>query len=475
MSERLGLLFTTMNPFRSLRPPHVALIVLSTALTVGVTAAWLRWRPDRVVRVVSSMVSHIVCSATFVSHLDPATVYGEVLRPLPGMGMIDWAIRYEIDSARHEVRTTVGSAFATRAVFRDRRGCVVVHGPLDPRNLLPTTRLASEPAPQFSLSVISESTAVAPLNAKLQSALDRAFADPDPKAPRRTKAIVVVHDGRVVAERYAPGYDTDTRVLGWSVTKSVTAALVGILVRQGRISVEQAAPVSAWRSRDDGRKAITIDELLRMTSGLALEDTRSGFDPISRMLFIEPDMARFAAQARLQARPGTTWRYSSGNTLLLSRIIRDAVGGHADDVLSLAETELFTPLGMRSVVLEFDPTGTPVGSTFMFATARDWARFGTLFLDDGQVGGRQILPNGWVRYALSSTLGTAYGAGIWLGSHWDMPEGSILASGFLGQHIAVIPSRRLVVVRFGATHGADDFERGLVHDVFFAVATVPPR
>src|SRR5262249_32834706 len=161
-----------------------------------------------------------------------------------------------------------------------------------------------------------------------------------------------------------------TPLHGYSVSKSVTSALIGILVRQGRLSVETPAPVPEWADPADPRHAITIDQLLRMTSGLAIADSGNPFCRTTRMLLLERDMAAFAARSRLHASPGATWSYSSGNTLILSRIVRDSVGGRAIDVLRFAHRELFGPLGMRHVTMEFDATGTPVGSTYIFASAR---------------------------------------------------------------------------------------------------------
>jgi CubicO group peptidase (beta-lactamase class C family) len=225
-----------------------------------------------------------------------------------------------------------------------------------------------------------------------------------------------------------------------------------------------------------------------MTSGLALDEKGRAVDPVARMLYLERDMAGFAERAPLQAVPGRMWRYSSGNTLILSRLIRDAVGGRAEDVLKFARRELFGPLGMRDVTMEFDASGTPVGSTYMFAPARDWARFGLLYLDDGVVGGRRILPEGWVSYSSSPTLDTDYGAGFWTNprgteaadarARLGFPPDAFMATGLLGQRVVIIPSQRLVIVRFGVTHvwPSFDFEGfgRLVSDAIAAVATRSP-
>ena len=291
----------------------------------------------------------------------------------------------------------------------------------------------------------------------------------------------------MVAERYAPGVDLAVPLIGYSVSKSIVNAMVGILVRQGRLSVEQPAPVPAWREPGDPRHAISLDNLLRMTSGLALDEKGFALDPVARMLYLERDMAEFAERAPLQASPGRTWNYSSGNTLILSRVVRDMVGGDADDILKFAQRELFGPLGIRNVTLDFDATGTPVASTFIFAPARDWARFGMLYLDDGVVGGRRILPEGWVRYSSSPTLDTDYGAGFWTNpgaaeaasarERLGFPREAFMASGLLGQRIVIIPSARLVIVRFGVTQiwpGFDYEGLGrLVADVIAAVGTLP--
>jgi CubicO group peptidase (beta-lactamase class C family) len=260
------------------------------------------------------------------------------------------------------------------------------------------------------------------------------------------------------------------------MAKSVTSALVGILVRQGKLTLAAPAPVSAWRNPSDPRHAITLEHLLRMTSGLALDETNSGFDASSRMLFTQPDMAAFAESVSLSASPGTRHHYSSPSTLILSRIVTDTVGGKAEDVRRLAETELFGPLGMRRVTLEFDAAGTPIGSTFMYATARDWARFGLLYANDGVAGGRRILPEGWVDFSASPTPGSrdGYAAGFFTNRgpaeysrarvRGGMPADSFFASGTQGQRIVIAPAARLVVVRLGRSQDWETFDiRGLMH------------
>jgi CubicO group peptidase (beta-lactamase class C family) len=244
------------------------------------------------------------------------------------------------------------------------------------------------------------------------------------------------------------------------------SALTGILVRQGRLAVNEPAPVAAWQSPDDPHHAITIDQLLRHTSGLAMGSSlnaslASAIAPVNQMKYIAHDMAAFAESAELESVPGSAWNYHDGNFIILSRLIRNAAGGHAADVLRFARSELFGPLGMRNVTLEFDAAGTPEGSSQMLASARDWARFGMLYLNDGVAGGKRILPEGWVSYSASPTPNAwvGYGAGFWtnrgdsFGAKYRIehgwPRDAFFAKGTIGQYVIVIPSERLVIVRLG--------------------------
>jgi CubicO group peptidase (beta-lactamase class C family) len=307
------------------------------------------------------------------------------------------------------------------------------------------------------------STVVEPADLRLRTALDTAFAEPAHGPLHGTKAIVVVSHGRIVAERYAPGYGIDTPLHGWSLTKSVFNALVGILVREGRLSIDGPAPVAAWRTPGDPRGAITVDQLMRHTAGLDLEQTGSGFDPAARLVFLERDMAGFGERAALTSPVGRVWSYSDGYYAILARIVHDTVGGTVPDVLGFVHRELFDPLGMRDVTLELDATGTPVGGSFMLAPARAWARFGVLYTNDGVVSGRRILPAGWVSHAASPTLDTPYAAGFWRGraawrERWNVPADGFFGSGSLGQRLVVIPSEQLVIVRLGVTQVRPDFD-----------------
>jgi CubicO group peptidase (beta-lactamase class C family) len=406
----------------------------------------------------TGFVSHTLCTAAFVSGVDVDRAYQDAVRPVSVIHWLDPAIRYRVDPARREVRATLLGGFEQRAVLQEGGGCQSHPSPAGPAAAPPPIA----PSPP-------EAAGAEPVDAadpELRQAVLRAFAPSPSGNGARTKAIVVVQDGRIVAERYGQGYGPATRLPGYSDTKSVVSALVGILVRMGRVDLAAPAPIAAWAGPGDPRHGITVDALLRMRSGLRWEESLGGgADDAARMWFLEPDMAAVPMGRPLREAPGTRWQYDSGNTMILSRIIRDAVGGTREAVLRFARDELFGPLGMESATLEFDATGTPAGASGMLATARDWARFGQLYLDDGMAGSRRILPEGWVEDSATPTPGAwvGYGAGFWTNRGdsvgaarrvaWGMPAGSFFASGFMGQVILVIPAERLVIARFGWSHG----------------------
>ncbi len=462
---------------------RLILILATTAVTGALlfTAA----RARNVPKVATGFVANILCTETFVSGFDPERTFTETTEAMPGVGLLTWAMAFHVDRARKDVTVTLLGFGGSHAVYRSGAGCYLDHGGAAAEIAVPPADQAPALLPQ-----IAGPAPVAPASPELAAALDRAFAEPAQPPFRHTRAVVIMKDGRIIAERYADGVNVDTPLLGFSATKSVTSALTGILVRQGKLALDQPAPVAAWRDPNDPRHAITIDQLLRHTAGLGLGSSLeaslgSAFEPVNQMKFEEPDMAAYAESIRLATAPGTAWSYHDGNYLILSRLIENAVGGRPSDYLRFARDELFVPLGMRHVTIEFDGSGTPEGSSQMLASARDWARFGQLYLDDGVVGGRRILPEGWVKYSASPTPDAfvGYGAGFWtnlgnsrganyrLGEGW--PRDAFMAKGSIGQYVIIIPSQHLVIARFGRTVNfplnADGVSE-LVRDVIAATA-----
>jgi len=263
--------------------------------------------------------------------------------------------------------------------------------------------------------------------------------------------------------------------------------MVGILVKQGKLTIDGPAPVGEWKEASDPRHVISIENLMRMTSGLDLDETNSGFDPSSQIQYLQGDMAGAAARSSLIALPGMRWYYSSPNTMILCRIIKQQVGGQADSVLQFARRELLAPLGIKTMTMEFDGAGTPVGAVYFYASARDWARFGQLYLNDGVIGGKRILPEGWTSWSAQPTVESTvgYAAGFWTNRgdsrgaafrvKLGMPADSYLASGSLGQRIIIVPSADLVVVQLGLSQNYPNFDiedaARLVHDVVSALGS----
>ena len=457
-------------------------IVGAVAILVIVPiAAGAYFRVDRAIRVATGAVAHNVCSKTFVSGLDPQTVFSEIMAR-DGLRRLRYILRFHVDRAARTVDTSVAGLLTAHAVFHEGLGCVLRHGSKEPYILKSDIDALKTPKTPPLLAEIAGSDLVEPADPALRAALDHAFEEPAEPPFRRTKAVVVVHDGRVIAERYADGIGVDTPLLGFSMTKSVVNALIGILTQQGLTSPSMPAPIPEWRGANDPRREIEVEHLLRMTTGLALDETNDGFDPSSQMIYLRGDMAGFAVNAAPIAPPGTRWHYSSATTQILARVIRDAVGG-PEQTLAFAWRELFNPLGMRNVTLEFDGSGTLQGSTYMLASARDWARFGLLYLNDGVVGGKRILHEDWVDFSAAATRDTDYGAGFWTNrsehpnakgrARLGIPRDAFFASGDLGQRIVIMPTQRLVVVRLGDSVDPTGDISGLARLVSEVIAAVP--
>lgn len=290
---------------------------------------------------------------------------------------------------------------------------------------------------------------------RFDALIDEAFAKPASALVGETHALVIVQGGRMIFERYGAKSGPDATQPSWSMAKSITHALVGILAAEGKLNIHRPADVPEWRGADDPRAAITLDMLLRMSSGLTfVEDYVPGHpsDVIAMLYGVgKDDVAHYAAELTLAYPAGSFWNYASGTTNIIARCAAQAQGG---DFAAFMHERLFGPLGMTSATPKFDAAGTFIGSSYCFCTARDFARFGLLYLRDGVWDGHRLLPPGWVDYARTPTFQQAgttdgrYGAQWWL----DIGgPGSFSANGYDGQFIVVVPDLDLVVVRNGAT------------------------
>lgn len=285
-----------------------------------------------------------------------------------------------------------------------------------------------------------------------------------------TRALLVIHQGSIVMELYADGFGPHSRFFSWSMAKNVTNAFTGILIRDDRLELDARAPVASWHDPLDPRSAITLRHLLQMTTGLDNADgSGGGLGFESRMMFapdLRDNMAASAAAVDLIHEPGTHWAYSTATSTILGGIVSRTVGGSRAGLIDFAREELFEPIGIDTMELEFDKSGSFVGGAFVWASARDWARLGYLYLRNGVWDGRRILPEGWVDFSrtpVPASNNGAYGAQFWLAGvaaagqnpGIRIPDGAFNMTGANGQLVVMVPDKDLVVVRLGEAHVED--------------------
>ncbi len=332
------------------------------------------------------------------------------------------------------------------------------------------TPVPPEPLTKAALLAVAEQPG-APREA-LARRIDDLFADGE---SGETYALLAMQGGRIVAERYAPGYNRDTRFIGWSMTKTITGVMIGMLISDGRMRLDESAPIPLWQRPGDPRGEITVRQLLQMRSGL--RHSESADPPYAsdevRMLFLDgrDDMAAYAEAQPLEAEPGRKFEYSSATSVILADAAAHALtaGQESETRMKLVNdylhTRLFEPIGMRSAVAEFDAAGTFIGSSMVHATARDWGKFGEFLRNMGSVRGAQVIPRGWIEFMTSpSPRNPGYGAQLWLNrpqsdSHEALFAGKVPASlfaaqGHLGQYVIVSPEQKLTLVRLGKSDSA---------------------
>ncbi|MBI5883695.1 MAG: serine hydrolase [Elusimicrobia bacterium] len=455
--------------------------LLVAAILAAGLVAWASRRFLRIAAVGAAYKAKVLCSGLFVSERTLGSILSEDVSA--DSYRILRLFRPGVDLERRRVTCSFLGIKARTAVFRPGLGATLAIG-VRPENLRPASLPAAVEAGKAAASdadwPAGERSAPEARGA-VDEALSAAFSERDPARLARTRAVVVVQDGRLAAERYAPGFGPATPLPGWSMTKSVLNALVGVLVGRGLLSLDRRNLLPEWSSPGDPRGRISLEDLLRMRSGLEFAEVYT--DPLrdaTQMLFASGSTADYAAAKPLCRKPGTAWQYSSGTSNILSRVCRKAVEETGEDWLSLPCRALFGPLGMGSAVLEPDAAGDFVFSSFMLAVARDWARFGQLVCQDGMWDGRRLLPEGWISWSVTATPQSPegrYGAGWWLKIPKELggetaaaravPPDAFHAIGHEGQVLTVIPSLRLVTVRLGMSIFIDAWD----HAAFLAALT----
>ncbi|OIO08009.1 MAG: hypothetical protein AUJ52_09080 [Elusimicrobia bacterium CG1_02_63_36] len=414
----------------------------------------------RIAPVGTGYTAKILCSGLFVAGRDlPSLKAGELTLPSGGILRM---FSSRIDFDEKLVMSHFLGTNPAWAVWRPGLGCALTFSSADAR------RLAAE---RSAAATAASPLPRGPASSALAETLDRAFLG------THTRAVVVVHRGKIVAERYAPGFSAETPLLGWSMTKTATNALIGIRLKELGAGLDTGHLLPEW---DAERAAVTVGQMLRMRSGLRFREVyAAGPSDVTRMLFNSRDASGFASKMPLEHAPGTYWSYSSGSSNILMRLLRSTFPSDAA-YHDYPRRALFDKIGMRSAVFETDAFGTFVGSSFLYATARDWARFGLLYLNDGVCNGTRILPEGWVAKSVEPS-GGGYGAHLWVDLPEEVggPEDPAWADAFYflgheGQSVSVVPSRELVVVRLGLNRHAGWNQRLFLSDIIESLARNAP-
>ena len=285
---------------------------------------------------------------------------------------------------------------------------------------------------------------------------------------RKTRAVLVLYKGQIIAEKYSEGFTKNSRILGWSMTKSIMSTVFGILEHQQKINIQDKAPVESWQN--DARKEITIHNLLQMNSGLEWDENYDEISDATKMLFLERDMTKVQEEKPLIGKPNETWNYSSGTSNLLSGILRDQFNNH-QSYLDFWYTNLIDKIGMNSMILESDLAGNYVASSYAWATTRDWGKFGLLYLHNGAWNGEELFTKEWVDYVTTPTPTSngSYGAQFWLNTEKqlkDVSQNMYFADGYQGQRVYILPDEDLVIVRFGLSwFEENEFLKGIIQSI----------
>jgi CubicO group peptidase (beta-lactamase class C family) len=382
--------------------------------------------------------------------------------------LVDWA-KNKIDENGKFATASVFGLKERKAIYRDGLGATLINDDFDiakPYEVPKRTKTHNNLPYPYGNNKTKDTVFSNVDYAKLEKAVANAF-DVKGQKTKRTRSVLVIYKDKIIAEKYATGFDKNSKILGWSMTKSITATLFGILQKQGKIDINRPAPIREWAN--DERSKITINDLLHMNSGLEWEEKYDIICDATKMLFEDEDMSRTQLIKPAHFKPNIHWNYSSGTTNLLSGILRKQFKTH-QEYLDFWYSSLIDKIGMNSMIIETDMAGNYVGSSYGWATTRDWAKFGLLYLHKGNWNGEQLFDESWAKYVATPTNDSKgdYGAHFWLnaGGHFpDVPRDMYSANGFQGQKVLIIPSQDLVIVRMGLTDEKHFDFNGLVSGI----------
>lgn len=427
---------------------------------------------ERFRRYAAGIGAHHLCSGTFVvgrvTERSPETVLAEDIAPFPAFAWQD-DFEWEVDFEERSATVRAADVNPRKARYHGDQGCTLLEDGADSVRFTPVPVPRGLPEGSGQDWPLGDRGAEEPDQAgvdraRLDAALEAAMA-----AGQNTRALAVVRRGRIVGERYAPGFTRNTPQISWSEGKSLTAALIGRLMEKGHFTLDDPAPIAEWRAEGDPRGGILMRHLLTMTSGLDMtNDGLAGPSSLlpdnehMRVYFDALDVFAHASGQPYGIPPGTEFRYRNSDPLSLGRIVRETVEGAGMEYLTHPQRQLFDRIGSRDFVLEPDPWGNFILSGYEYGSAADWMRFGLLHLWDGEFAGERVLPEGWSDFVSAPSPGAAddeYGGLWWLnagGRHPEIPRDAYWAAGFMGQITMVIPSADTVVVRLGPSPGGFD-------------------
>lgn len=397
--------------------------------------------------IITGYAAKDMCSCVFIGGRDPKDVEANEFQ----FSLVKYA-NAEVDYDKKSVTATVWGMGSETAYYHPVKGCAILNEKEAEDFFKDTNELQYIGTCEFFNDPMVLVDNYASINyTELNKAIDNAFLDSDPEKPFGTRAIVVLKDGHLIAEKYAEGFDKDSRQLGWSMTKSIFSALIGIAIKQDYISsVNENSLFKEWT---DERKEITLKQLLQMNAGLEWTEDYGDISEATQMLYEHDDMVAFTKSCDMEAKPGEHWEYSSGCSNLLSGLLRQRM--EYNQYFHYPRTELFEKIGGCSFRIETDASGNYVASSYAWANARDWAKFGQLYLDNGITStGESLFPEGWVAFTTEEANDSKgqYGAQFWLPTkeeYPNAPKGMYFADGFQGQRIFIIPSHNVVIVRLG--------------------------
>ncbi|MCG8671405.1 MAG: beta-lactamase family protein [Pseudomonadales bacterium] len=425
-----------------------------------------------------------LCSYIFNSGFDLNRAKWRFIAPDVSVFPLIWKTEVDYDNKRVTVSDFVflNESLEKHAVYREGIGCTSVVNKTPDQLQSETLELLSPPLlshehywPQGSMG-INEAIIDGLDYERVEQALTLGFSENREK-PKNTTAMLVAYQGSLIAERYGLSVGVDTPLVGWSMTKSLTSTLVGLLSDQDILDVNDPAPIADWQHTE--KEDITIDDLLRMSSGLDYVEGNTGLSDSTQMLYLESDQIDYMTGLDLVNEPGTTHNYSTGEANLLASIIQDTVGGSAQDAYNFYQQALFFKLGIGSAFIEFDESGQFVGGAHGYMTARDWLRMGQFYLQRGQWNGEQLLSEQWIDYATTpSANNNTYGAQFWLNTDgeyfpgYEIPHDTFLFAGHHGQMVVIVPSKELVLLRTGVFSALD---KSIVAEVLEEVIRALPN